>query len=120
MKKLFGAIFLLSLLAPAEGRGGCSDAETSGFNCYRYALRGIRESTLPAVLKYAEKARQAAEKALDSAEECMCYGAEGAFRSAYLASRDAVKATTVDESKRRLQNVLRAAEAGTEAAENCR
>lgn len=120
MKKSFCALALLFLLAPVQARAGCSDAESSGFDCYRYALRGIRGSSLPEVLKYAKMARQAAEKALDSAGECLCYEAEEAFRTAFIASRAAVKATTVDEGRGHLQRVLRAAESGTEAAETCR
>jgi len=120
MKLLLAAAILLPLLLPAPVRGGCSDAETNGFDCYRYALRAVRESSLPMVREFAKKSKRAAAKALDSAEECACYGAEEAFLSAFRYARNAEKAETLEQSKEHLRDVLRSAEAGNEAAERCK
>jgi hypothetical protein len=120
MKHLLGTMTLLLLLVPAHVQGGCSDAETNGFDCYRYALRAVRESSLATVRDYAKKSELAAESAQSIAEDCSCYNAEVEFRAAYLSARNAVKAETIEESKEHLRLVLRAAEAGTEAAESCR
>jgi hypothetical protein len=120
MKLQLAAIVLIPLLLPVQVLGGCSDAETNGFDCYRYALRAVRESSLPMVREFANKSKRAAEKALENAEECACYGAEEAFLTAFRYARNAEKAETVEQSKEHLRYVLQSAEAGSEAAEKCK
>ncbi|MDD2335039.1 MAG: hypothetical protein PHD01_00510 [Geobacteraceae bacterium] len=120
MKQLLCSMMLLYLLVPSQTQAGCSDMENSGFDSYRYALHGVRESSLAKVREYAKKSELAAESAQNSADECSCHEAEVEFYKAFRSARDAMKAETLETSKGHLQQVLRAAKAGTEAAENCR
>jgi len=119
MKYLLSVITLLPFILPVQALGGCADAINSGFDCYRYALRAVRDSSLPTIRDYAERSRQAAESAQNSAEECDCYEAEVQFQRAYRHARDAVKAESLEKSKEHLHLLLGAAKAGTEAAESC-
>jgi len=119
MKYLLSIMTLLPFILPVPVLGGCSDAVTNGFDCYRYALRATRDSSWPTIRDYAERSRLAAEEAQNSAEECACYEAEMEFQTANRHARDAVKAEILEKSKEHLQLLLRAAKAGTEAAESC-
>jgi len=119
MKQLLCSMLLLYLLIPAQTQAGCSDAENSGFDSYRYAQHALRESSLARVWEYAKKSELAAERAETSAEKCSCYEAEVAFHKAFRSARDAMKAETLEKSKGYLQQVMRAAKAGVEAAEGC-
>lgn len=120
MRYLPQIIALCSLLAPAWSHAGCADAVTAGDASHRYAHRMLRETTLDGARRYAKKAEDAASTAMEAADVCECDDAWAAFYRAVSHAKAATRAEDLAGVKDTVREMMRLAEEGVTAAEQCR
>lgn len=120
MRHLPQFIALSFMLAPAWSHAGCVDAVNAGDMSHRYALRVLRENTLEGARQYAKKAEDSAGIAMEAADACECDDAWAAFYRAVRHARATAKSEDLAVAKESAREMLRLAEEGVAAAEQCR
>jgi hypothetical protein len=120
MRRLIHLAVLCCIFTPVPALAECADAAIHGDVACRYARRVVREESLSEARKYSKKAEEAAQAAMDVAEECDYDEAAGAFFHAARHAGAALKADDLAGIKEQAREMMRFCEEGIRAAEQFR
>lgn len=110
---------IMFLSAATLAHADCSDVESKADDAYTYARRALRETDFDSAQNHMRRAKNFADDAKSSADDCGCDDAESYADDAYTYARRGYNASNLRELWNYAKRTMGAAEAAKDAASSC-